>query len=379
MIKYTLIIIITFLLFVSINATEIRSLWVMPWNITNEAQIDELVLDAVHNNQTEILAEVRYRADALYTPNKINYTFNNPEPRSNILKNNDFDPLEYLLQQAHLNGLQVQAWISALNVISPNGNSLRNNYIYREHPDWIMVDSYGNLMNGKSYMGYFVDPGIPEVKNHLLNVILDIVANYPTLDGIHLDYIRYPAQKIGYSKVSVSRYNSELQSTNMSWNEWRIKQITELISNLRERARLINPNLLITAAVFADLQEARIHYAQDWPAWLKSGIIDRAYPMAYVKKYTNFYRIINEIANDAPKDSIVVGLRAWQENPPYVDYPVGQIIEKAKLSRQMGFAGIALFSYEGVKKTGMFPALAAGLYEWQENELPETDEEKFIT
>lgn len=357
---------------------EIRSLWVMPWNLTTPEQIDELIQDAVNCNQTEILAEVRYRADAMYVPNKVNSDYNNPEPRSYLLRNGDFDPLEYLLTQAHEYGIEVQAWVSALNVVSPNGSSLSSNYIYREHKDWILVDSSGSMMNGKNYLGYFVDPGNPEVKNHLLNILLDIVVNYPGLDGIHLDYIRYPASRYGHNRASVLRYKEATKTTPMEWNDWRILQVSELIREFRKRARLINPSILITAAVFADMDDARFSYAQDWPSWLKEGLIDRAYPMAYAKKYTNFHRIISNINDTVASDSVVIGIRAWQENYPYIDHNVYQIIEKARLCRQMGFAGIALFSYEGVKKAGMLSTLTSHLFNWQESELPDTDDDRFI-
>ncbi len=361
-----------------LQCREIRSLWVMPWNLTTSAQIDELVQDAVNSNQTEILAEVRYRADALYMPNKVNSDYNNPEPRSYLLKNSDFDPLEYLLNKAHEYGIEVQAWVSALNVVSPNGNNLNSNYIFKEHRDWILVDSSGSMMNGKNYLGYFVDPGNPEVRNHLLNILLDIVVNYPGLDGVHLDYIRYPASRYGHNRASTIRYKEALKTKPLAWNDWRIQQVSDLIREFRNRARLINPNILITAAVFADIDDARYSYAQDWPSWLEEGLIDRAYPMAYAKKYSNFYRVVNNINDTVSADSVVVGLRAWQENYPYIDYDVNQIIEKAQLCRQLGFAGIALFSYEGVKKTGMLPILTAKLFNWQESELPETEDDRFI-
>lgn len=369
------------LLLVSIaccQGKEIRSLWVMPWNLTTPAQIDELIHDAVNCNQTEILAEVRYRADAMYIPNKFNSDYNNPEPRSYLVKKADFDPLEYLLTKAHEYGIEVQAWVSALNVISPNGSSLGSNYIYREHKDWILVDSSGAMMNGKTYLGYFIDPGNPEVRNHLLNVLLDIVVNYPGLNGIHLDYIRYPAPKYGHNRASALRYKEAIKTKPMDWNDWRMLQVSDLIREFRTRAKLINPNLLITAAVFADIDDARHSYAQDWPSWLQSGLIDRAYPMAYAKKYSNFYRVVNNINDTVSADSVVVGIRAWQENYPYIDHDVNQIIEKAQLCRQLGFAGIALFSYEGVKKTGMLSTLTARLFNWQESELPATDDDRFI-
>lgn len=361
-----------------VSAVEIRSLWVTPWNLTSPEQIDELVSDALENNQNEILAEVRYRADALYIPNKSNAMFNNPEPRSYILPSNDFDPLEYLLEKAHSVGISVQAWVSVLNVTPTNKDRLRTNYIYQNHSNWIMTDAYGRRMNGNNYMGNFIDPGILEVRSHLLNVMLDIVANYPTLDGFHLDYIRYPAIQYGHSGESLRRYKESCLSAPMTWNEWRIKQVTDLVREFRERSLLINPRLLITAAVFANLNDAEYDYAQDWTNWLDEGMIDRAYPMAYAKQYNTFQRVLENIADKTDRQKVVIGLRAWQENFPRIDYKVEQIIDKARLSRQMRFAGIALFSYEGVKKSEFFPELTAALYDWVDPGFFFTDDDDFI-
>jgi len=360
-------------------AKDIRAIWVMPWNLTNAEQIDILVTDAVENNQNEILAEVRYRADALYLPNKYNSNYNNPEPRSYVLKNDDFDPLEYLLTEAHSHGIAVQAWLSVLNVTPTNKDKLRTNYIFQNHNNWIMTDSRGSKMNGNNYMGNFIDPGILEVKNHLLNVMLDIVTNYPSLDGIHLDYIRYPAQQYGHSSESVRRFNEANQTHTIKWNDWRIAQVTELIRDFRDRAVTINPELIITAAVIADFNEAKTHYAQDWVSWINTGLIDRVYPMAYAKDYSNFYNIVKNIADLTPKEKVIVGLRAWQENFPRIDYKVDRIIEKAKLCELMGFGGLAFFSYEGLKNTGMFPELMVALYDWQDMDFDANDEDSFIT
>jgi uncharacterized lipoprotein YddW (UPF0748 family) len=371
--------ILALLLSITCAAREIRSLWAPPWNLTSPEQIDELVTDAVQNNQTEILAEVRYRADALYIPNKYKADFYNPEPRSSSLLDNDFDPLEYLLNQAHAYDLDVQAWVSVLCATPTNTEKLYSNYIYQNHPGWIMTDTHGNRMNGAKYMGHFIDPGNPEVKNYLLNVVLDIVENYPALDGIHLDYIRYPDRNIGYNKESVQRYKENNDLNDIDWNDWRKFQVTDFISTLKDRARMINPRILITAAVIANVEEAEADYAQDWVGWLNKGIIDRAYPMAYAKKYSNFYRIVSEIGELTPADSVVIGLRAWQENYPRLDYDVQQIIDKATLCRQMGFAGIALFSYDSIKKTNFFSKLTAALFNQQDFEMYGNDEDMFIT
>jgi uncharacterized lipoprotein YddW (UPF0748 family) len=360
------------------HSIEIRSLWVTPWSLTSAAQIDNLIDDALTNNQNEILAEVRYRSDAMYIPNKSDSSFYNPEPRSYILPEKGFDPLEYLLDKAHENGIFVQAWVSVLCATPTSRDLLRSNYIFRNHPDWILKDAYGRMMNGSNYMGNFIDPGILAVRNHLVNVMLDIVTNYPNLDGVHLDYIRYPAIQFGHSSESLNRYKEACRDSAMTWNDWRILQVTDLIREFRERALQINPRLLVTAAVFADTYEAKVHLAQDWTSWLQEGLIDRAYPMAYAKRNANFERVINDIAELTDKNRVVIGLRAWQENYPRIDYQIDQVIDKAKICREYNFAGIALFSYGGAKKSGYFPQLSEAIYPPQENETFFYDEEDFL-
>lgn len=373
------VVIILWAYLAGLHAKEHRALWVLPWNITTAQQIDEIIEDAIINNQTEILAEIRYRADALYIPNKFNTTYNNPEPRSYVLKNDDFDPLDYMLSKAHANGLKVQAWICVLNVTPTEKSRLLSNYIYLNHPEWIMKDANGNRMNGSKYMGNFIDPGVMEVRNYLMNIILDIVSNYPELDGIHLDYIRYPGRNYGHSRESLTRFASEHETTKISWNDWRKKQITDFIIELRTRTNIIRPNLLITAAVIANIHEAEYDYAQDWVYWLNNGIIDRAYPMAYAKDYSVFERILNRIGESVDKEKVVIGLRAWQENFPRIDYSVDRIIEKARLVRSHDFSGIALFSYDGIKKTGYFHQLTAALFDWLDIDFDQHDEDDFIS
>ena len=60
------VIILVFMLFTILGALEMRSVWVTPWDLTSEEKIDQLIQDCLFNNINEILAEVRYRGDALY-------------------------------------------------------------------------------------------------------------------------------------------------------------------------------------------------------------------------------------------------------------------------------------------------------------------------
>lgn len=363
---------------IGLFAKEIRSLWALPWNLANTAAIDQLVADAVSSRQTEILAEVRYRADALYIPNRLDDSYNNPEPRSNVVNLPAFDPLGYLLQKAHNENIEVQAWVTVFCATTTQVNKLPENYLYSNHADWIMTDESGNRMGLANQMGYFIDPGIPEVQEHLYNVIMDIATGYPELDGIHLDYIRYPTKNYGYHPISVQRFKDYTTSNDITWNTWRIAQVTGFVKHLNAGLKGSNPSMLLTAAVISYIDEAKVHYAQDWVNWLKDGDVDRVYPMAYASGNKLFNRTADEIAAQTVKEKVIMGLRAWQE-PGAAYYGVEKVIEKAEFCRKLGFGGLALFSYEGIKKANMLPKLTSSLYYWSEPTETLLAEDEFIT
>ena len=254
---------------------EIRAVWAMPWDIDSPQAIDNLIQTAVDNNQTELLLEVRYRADALYDTSRGEGDYPNPEPRYRMLKDANFDPLGYALEKAHAAKLQVQAWVIVFNATPTSSSLIQQNYIYQNHRDWITYDRLGRRMTSSSQFGYFIDPGIPEVQDYLLNVFGNLCTGYPELDGIHLDYIRYPEPDMGYHPISVERYKEYCRNhADITYNEWRIMQVSGFVGRLYRQTKQINPRMIVSAAVFADIADANVAYAQEWQSWLKNGIID---------------------------------------------------------------------------------------------------------
>jgi uncharacterized lipoprotein YddW (UPF0748 family) len=344
---------------------EIRSLWVLPWNLTSPQAIDDLIQDTLDASQTELLLEIRYRADALYTQNKAGAKYHNPEPRSYVLEDDGFDPLDYAIHKAHEHDLQVHAWVIVFNATPTNRELVNKNYIFNNHREWITHDEYGRQMRSSRQFGYFIDPGIPEVQAYLLDVFSDIVTGYPLLDGLHLDYIRYPSAQWGYHPVSVRRFEeAKAQGEILSWNEWRMRQVTEFVQKCRARIKSINPSITLSAAVFADIKDARIAYAQDWYAWLKDGLLDRVYPMAYHLDYEVFQAQMQDMKQQGQDDKLVIGLRAWDakgnsmmplDNP---EYNIAHINKRIALVREAGYAGIALFSYESIRQKEALSTLA---------------------
>ena len=334
-------------------SAEIRSLWVLPWNMQSPQAIDQVIADAVYAHQNEIMLEVRYRSDALYTPNRLNTDFRNPEPRSYVLKDDGFDPLAYAIARANEHEIKVQAWVIVFNATPLDAKLVQKNYIYQHHPEWITYNERTERMRSSAQFGYFIDPGIPEVQDYLLNVFSDIVSGYPELYGLHLDYVRYPDAVWGYHPISKRRFSVE--GKGFSWNQWRMQQVTEFVAKCRDRVKSINPQIMLSAAVFADIYDARTSYAQDWYSWLQQGLIDRAYPMAYQMNLGIFERQMQDMSQNCNAKDIVVGIRAWDPqgkslmDTEHLRYSINDVAERIRVIREYDFAGIALFSYEGLK------------------------------
>jgi len=370
--KTLILILAVAMLHLSLSA-EIRSLWVLPWSMTSRQQIDRVIQQAVLMQQTELMMEVRYRSDALYIPNREDRTYPNPEPRSYILPADKFDPLDYAIKAAHHMNLKIHAWVVVFNATPTDTMRIRQNYIQVNHPDWITTDVNGKPMRAMDNFGWFIDPGIPAAQDYLQNIVMDIVVNYPELDGLHLDYIRYPHVQWGYHPESVERFEEHRkQDKRHTWNQWRTMQVTAFVEMIYLQVKAVSPTMVVSAAVKANYVDAVTLYAQDWKDWLARGIIDRLYPMTYFKDERIYLQCLNQMSSLRANDRFVIGVRAWQDLPPDGDllpdekntgrYSILDVARKIDLARSYGFGGVALFSYDGLVKGNALAQLAQMSY-----------------
>ena len=115
-----------------------------------------------------------------------------------------FDPLKDTIEAVHKKGGRVHAWLNVLRVQFNRDAALFK--LYSE--DAPLVDSYGNSL--LSYEiggsppgeirdlvrlgtpGYWLDPSSQKVRSYIVELVRALVTNYPELDGIHLDMLRFP-------------------------------------------------------------------------------------------------------------------------------------------------------------------------------------------
>jgi len=145
-----------------------------------QAELRAILDRAVDLKLNAILLQVRPASDALYKSSL--------EPWSNFLTgamgrapSPAYDPLEFAVQEAHARGLELHAWFNPFRAIASAKAAVSSNHVTKTHPEW--VRRYGSQV--------WVDPGDAKARDHVRNVILDVVRRYD-IDGVHIDDYFYP-------------------------------------------------------------------------------------------------------------------------------------------------------------------------------------------
>ncbi len=268
------------------------------------------------------------------------------------------DPLNLAIALAHKRGVELHAWLNVFRIWNNRSaraiKKLGREVITRDRNGRSLLDyKKGSLPDG----GYWLDPGDPKAKTYMLTVIKELLDRYPGIDGIHLDYIRYPyieGSKVdfGYSQVSVSRFKARhgfepaecSSGKRLLWDEWRRDQLIDFI---REARAITNKKgKKLSVAVVADKKKWQSMTFQDWPLWIRKNLIDFAVPMNYssekglVKKRTG--EILKLVKN---KGRVVIGLGAYK----MLDSPQDLILQ-IRDCILLGAGGVALFSYDNIDR-----------------------------
>ena len=350
----TILFISFFILFsYEISYTRSKSLWATTWQINSPEKVIEVVKMAYTYNFDAILAEIRYRGDALYIPNKTDTTYKNPEKRSYFLEkvDNNFDPLEYLLTLAHIFHIEVFGWIPTFVVTPHKTDRLPESHIYFEHPEWITCTQDLTPMNTNEPAGAFLDPGIKDVREYIENIVLDIISNY-NLDGIILDYVRYPDERYGYNPIALQNFNNNAKGLKpMDFILWRENQISDFVKDICNKIKVVNPEIKFAITVKPDIKIAREQFFQNWKEWLSYDNLDFISVMIYTKSDEEFERIINKNLFDVKKRKVGISIRAWDDDKKY---PMRKIMSKINLCYKYGLGNISLFHFGGVVENKYF-------------------------
>jgi uncharacterized lipoprotein YddW (UPF0748 family) len=130
------------------------------------------------------------------------------------------------------------------------------------------------------------------------------------------------------------------------WDDWRRSQLTELVRQIARAARLIRPEVNVSAAVLADLERAYLVDLQDWISWLDEGLLDFAVPMLYTRDQRLLRYGVEGMSGLAADRAIWVGLGSWL----FAASPE-RAVEQLRVVAEHDRLGSALFSWDSIRES----------------------------
>ena len=273
---------------------EMRAAWIATVvNIDMAAGMDEMEFrDWAMSSLDELKAlkfntviyQVKPTADALY-PSKL-------APWSQYITGDEqgtdpgYDPLEIMIDESHKRGMEIHAWVNPYRITMPNQTieSLADNNVAKLHPEWVL--KYGKQ--------HYLNPGIPEVQEYLIDTVKELVSNYD-IEAVHMDDYFYPYKIAGESFPDQDTYEKYGDSFN-SIDDWRRNNVDELVADINSEIKDIKDYVQFGISPFgvwrniaddptgSDTQAGQTNYDDlyaDTRQWIKDGSIDYITPQIY--------------------------------------------------------------------------------------------------
>ncbi|HVE55916.1 MAG TPA: family 10 glycosylhydrolase, partial [Pyrinomonadaceae bacterium] len=346
-------------------------------NLSIEEQKAELIKDlelAEALRMNAVIFQVRPMCDAVYE-SKI-------EPWSEFLtgkmgKAQAFDPLKFIVSEAHKRGILVHAWFNPYRAYHPAAKTVSENHITKRRPD--LVRKYGKYL--------WLDPTEPEVQKYSLSVVLDVVRRYD-IDGVHFDDYFYPyAEKdengnkiefpddANYKKYVQSAMQAGLKSKGkipspLSRDVWRRLNVNQFIESVGREIKKIKPEVMYGISPIGVSQVNQNELFADAEFWLEQGIIDYFVPQLYWKSdrpNREFPLLLKYWESVNPKKRHVwAGLGTYKIPSRTENFSAAEIIKQISYTREIQTtSGNIQFSFKSVRSDfdGIQKALRENAYQ----------------
>lgn len=269
------------------------------------------------------------------------------------------DYLTAFVAEAKKRGIQVHAWVQDFYI----GIS-EDIQLVKYHPDWLLVAQDGGIRQteGKENGGYiFLDPANPEVTQYLVDFYDDLLTRVPDVVGLNLDYIRYPVTSVGddagftscamtefaqkngiplSSADSVGGFISALNDGNLQqkWAQYRTEKVTSFVGSVFEMVKQKHPQVMLSTAIFPDMQATLQSKKQDISRWLSEGWLDVVTPMVYYEKASQVQSAVQQLMQLCGECYCYTGLYATYHSQSPQD-----MCDQIVASQNAGADGFVLF------------------------------------
>ena len=256
-----------------------------------------------------------------------------------------FDPFEYLVQEAHKRGIEVYAWVNPYRY--GHGSNLWGqselDYVYT-HPEWLLTTSYETVLN----------PGIPEVRQRVVDVCKDILVKYD-VDGLVFDDYFYNQDNPSFS-LDADLYNAyKAGGGTMSQGDWRRENVNQMVKDVNDMVKTTKPwvrfgigpaGVACSSQAVADQYGVEPSPGNDWQynqiysdpmAWVTRGTIDFLAPQVYWNTNSTFIPVTTWWGKIAARFNRHIYISQWV--PDEAGWTLDEFVKQGRVMRQAMAAG----------------------------------------
>lgn len=271
------------------------------------------------------------------------------------------DLLRQAIDACKAEGLRVHAWVLCFSCERSASGAVAD----YQKKGWTLQEASGKELN-------WLDPTHPAVRAQLLAVVKEL-ARY-RLDGIHLDFVRFPGLPQSLGPRIRARYEAFRGQKLANWPAcitdakgserkaflaWRSENVSKAVREVRAWLRKQRPGVELSAAVFGKYPACVDSVGQDWMAWLKAGTLDYALPMNYTESLPKLKEWLGmQTGSPAIANRIISGVGVTAAESRLSPIEVLQQIDAARQAKCKGFA---LFDLDETLRTETLPVLSEGV------------------
>lgn len=232
-----------------------------------------------------------------------------------------YDALKFAIDECHKRGMELHAWVVTIPVGKWNALGCKS---LRQH--------FPGLVRKIGADG-FMNPEDSRTANYLAKICKEITRSYD-VDGIHLDYIRYPETW----NIKVSRDRGR-------------QYITRIVEKIHEVVKTEKPWVKLSCSPIGKYDDLSRYWSHGWNAytkvcqdaqgWLKSGLMDELFPMMYFRN-EQFFPFANDWAEQSDGKIVVPGLGIYFLDPKEGKWKIDDVTKEMYHLRNLG-VGYAFF------------------------------------
>lgn len=270
-----------------------------------------------------------------------------------------YDPLSFVIEECHKRNMELHAWVVAFPICKTAvEKKLGKQALPKKRPE--LCQRCGDQ--------WMMDPGVPGTDKYIASICREIVENY-AVDGIHLDYIRYPEKGISFNDArTYKKYGKKKAKA-----AWRRENVTRCVRAIHKEIKSIRPWVKLSCSPigkYADLPtqssygwNARDAVYQDVQAWLRDGLMDLIFPMMYFDG-KHFYPFAVNWKENSYGKPVVPGLGIYFLSKKEKDWPLNTIRRQLNFLRQQDLGGQAYFRSKFLTDNtkGIYDFIASDFY-----------------